>query len=160
MSPVLKIIMITILIAGAFMSLFPILPGIPIIFGVFVAYGFIDGFQHITPLFLILMLIVTIASYLIDNFAAWWGAKKYGASRVGAWGAIIGGLAGIFINPLLGIILGPFFGAIIAEIIFSHRSLRDAFRVGIGTLVGFAGGSLIRFIIALFMIIVFLSYIY
>lgn len=160
MNTVIQIVTVIILIIGVLMSFFPVLPGIPIIFGVFLVYGLIEGFRHITPLFLAAMFMVTVLSYVIDNVAEWWGAKKFGASRVGAYGAIVGGMLGVFINPLLGIIIGPFIGAVVAELIFSRRALQDALKVGVGTLVGFAGGSIVRFIIALFMVIVFLNRIF
>ncbi|HHW41001.1 MAG TPA: DUF456 domain-containing protein [Syntrophomonadaceae bacterium] len=160
MNTVIQIVTVIILIIGVLMSLFPVLPGIPIIFAVFLVYGLIEGFHHITPLFLAVMFMVTVLSYVIDNVAGWWGAKKFGASRVGVYGAILGGTLGVFINPVLGIIIGPFIGAVVAELIFSRRALQDALKVGIGTLVGFAGGSIVRSIVALFMVIVFLNRIF
>ncbi len=160
MNTVIQIVTVIILIIGVLMSLFPVLPGIPIIFAVFLVYGLVEGFHHITPLFLAAMFMVTVLSYVIDNVAGWWGAKKFGASRVGVYGAILGGgMLGVF-NPVLGIIIGPFIGAVVAELIFSRCALQDALKVGVGTLVGFAGGSIVRSIVALFMVIVFLNRIF
>ncbi|NPV28318.1 MAG: DUF456 domain-containing protein [Firmicutes bacterium] len=153
-------ITIIILGIGVIMSIFPFLPGIPLIFGTFLVYGFFEGFERINSIFLIAMLIITVLSFFIDNLAGWVGAKRYGASRAGVWGALLGGLLGVLINPLLGILLGPLTGAVIAEIIISQRPLRESLRVGIGTLVGFLGGSILRFIIALFMVITFLYVIF
>lgn len=101
------IIIIVIVGIGIIMSIFPLLPGIPLIFGTMLFYGIFEGFQKITPAFLIGMLLITIFSFFIDNLAGWLGAKRYGASKVGLWGAVVGGLLGVFINLPLGILLGP-----------------------------------------------------
>jgi uncharacterized protein YqgC (DUF456 family) len=156
MNNLLLVVTVTILGLGVIMSIFPFLPGIPLIFGTFLAYGFFEGFRQINAVFLLAMLMITILSFFIDNLAGWLGAKRYGASKAGVWGAILGGLAGIFIYPLFGILLGPLIGAVVGEIIISQRPLREAFRVGMGTLVGFLGGSVLRFILAFFMVTAFL----
>ncbi len=156
MNNLILIITLVVLGMGTIMSLFPFLPGIPLIFGAFLVYGFWEGFERVNLAFLIVTLVITIFSFFIDNLAGWLGAKRYGASRAGVWGAILGGLLGIFINPLLGIIFGPLIGAVTAEILIFRRSLGESFRVGIGTLAGFLGGSILRFMIALFMVIAFL----
>jgi uncharacterized protein YqgC (DUF456 family) len=157
---VINIITIIILGIGVLLSLLPFLPGIPIIFVTMLIYAFIDGFQQITPLFIAIMLIITIFSTFIDNIVSWIGAKKYGGSRAGLWGAFLGGFIGVFINPLLGILLGPFIGAIIAELIISHRQIIDAVKVGIGTIVGIFGGCILKLLISLFMVIAFVMQIY
>lgn len=73
-------------------------------------------------------------SLLVDFAAGWWGAKRFGASRKGALGALLGGIAGIFFGPV-GIIFGPFFGAIAFELI-DQRPAHEAARAGFGTLIG------------------------
>lgn len=160
MSEVIKIITIIILGIGALSSILPLIPAIPVIFGIMLIYGFIDQFQQINFLFLLAMLLITIFSFFIDNIVAWAGAKKYGGSKAGLWGALLGGIFGMFINPLFGILLGPFLGAIAAELIFSHRKISDAFRVGIGTIIGIFGGSILKLLLSLFMVIAFIIQIY
>lgn len=160
MSGVIKLITIIILGIGVLMSLIPFLPGIPIIFGTLVIYAFVEGFQQITPLFLLVMLLITIFSFFIDNIVAWIGAKKYGGSSAGLWGAFLGGILGVFINPLFGILIGPFLGAVTAELFFSHRRFYDAVMVGVGTIIGIFGGSIFKLILALFMVVAFITKIY
>jgi len=159
-SEAIKIITTFILGAEVLISVLPIIPGIPIIFVTMLIYAFIDGFQQISPLFLLIMLLITIFSFFIDNIVAWIGAKKYGGSSAGLWGAFFGGIIGIFINPLFGLLLGPFIGAIAAELIFSHRRIYDAVKVGIGTIVGIFGGCILKLLLSLFMVIAFITKVY
>lgn len=160
MSSIATIITLIILIILLFASLAPVIPAIPLIFAVMLIYGLADKFQHLTPLFLGGMLIITILSLFLDNIAASLGARRSGASKYGLWGALIGTFAGFVMNPVLGIILGPFAGAVLAELIFSRCGWGRALRVGLGTLLGFAYGSAIRFILALAMVIGFILKVY
>jgi uncharacterized protein YqgC (DUF456 family) len=160
MQTVINVAALVIMIIGMIMALFPVLPGTPVIFAAILIYGLIDSFQHFGFWFILLMLLLTAASYLVDNLASWWGAKKYGASKIGAWGAVIGGIAGVLINPIIGLILGPSIGAIAAELIFARRNFNDACRIGLGTFLGFLGGSLARFVIGLAMVVSFIYQIY
>lgn len=160
MSETIKIITIFILSAEVLISLLPIVPGIPIILITMLIYAFIDGFQQITPLFLLVMAIITIFSFFVDNIVAWIGAKKYGGSRAGLWGAFFGGIAGIIIHPLFGILAGPFAGAIAAELIFSRRQFYEAVKVGIGTIVGIFGGCILKLLLSIFMVIAFITKVY
>jgi uncharacterized protein YqgC (DUF456 family) len=159
-SNIIKIITIVILGAEVLISLLPVVPGIPIIYVTMLIYAIIDGFQQITPLFLVIMLFIAIFSFFIDNIVAWIGAKKYGGSRAGLWGAFFGGVIGVFINPLFGLLLGPFIGAIAAELIFSHRQFFDAVKVGIGTIVGIFGGCILKLLLSVFMVIAFITQVY
>lgn len=160
MSDAILIITIVFLIIGLIMTLIPFLPGIPLIFGTLLIFAIIDDFQRVTLLFLLSMLTITVASFFIDNLVGWIGAKKFGASKAGLWGAILGGVVGVFINPVFGILLGPFGGAAATELLISRRRLMDALRVGIGTIVGVLGGSIFKLVLALFMVVSFITKIY
>jgi hypothetical protein len=63
------------------------------------------------------------------------GAKKYGASKFGLWGSVIGMIIGIFFIPPWGIIVGAFIGALMGELA-SGKTGRSALRAGWGILVG------------------------
>lgn len=140
--------LILFLIIGVIGTLLPLLPGIPFMFIAILIYGFIDNWQVFTPWFVISIGIITAISMFIDYYSGVWGAKKYGASRKGTWGAIIGGILGIFIMGPLGLFLGPLIGVVIGELL-SGKSMEKALNSGVGTFVGVIGGSLIRVFIAL-----------
>lgn len=160
MNQVIQIATIVFLIIGVIGSLIPFFPGIPLIFVIFLIFAIIDGFQQVTLTFLIGMLVITIVSFFIDNLVGWIGARKFGASKPGLWGAILGGVLGVFINPVFGILLGPFGGAVVAELVVSRRKLIEALKVGGGTIIGFLGGSILKFFLAIFMVTAFITKIY
>jgi uncharacterized protein YqgC (DUF456 family) len=98
--------------------------------------------------------LLTLATYGIDILAGYLGAKYFGATKWGAFGAILGALVGLFFG-LLGLFLGPVIGVIIGEVIAGKRMI-DAGRAGWGSLIGNIGAMLAKLIFALTMIIIFL----
>ena len=78
-----------------------------------------------------LMVLVTILDYIVP--AA--GAKKYGASKLGMWGSIIGMLIGLFFFPPWGMIIGAIVGVLAVELITGKEG-KDALMAGWGVFVG------------------------
>ena len=97
------------------------LPGIWLIYGASLVAGIMDKFQNITPLILVVLFILCLASTFADNIAAALGAKKFGGTGWGMAGAVIGGIVGIFIGGVWGIFLGPLVGAVLFEMIFAKK---------------------------------------
>jgi uncharacterized protein YqgC (DUF456 family) len=76
----------------------------------------------------------------MDYLATIYGAKRFGATKKGMAGAIIGGLIGLFFN-LPGIILGPFIGASLFELL-GGRKWRESMFAGLGATLGLFAGAL------------------
>lgn len=136
-------------IVGLIGNFFPLMPAILVVFGGVVAATFLKGFEPGRDIpFLVLMGIITIFITLVDNFASAWGARKYGGSKWGMWGAVIGGVLGMFfpLGPLVGLIVGPLAGALIAELL-QRRPFEEALRSAWGTLVGLATGMAAKFVL-------------
>ncbi len=87
---------------------------------------------------------ITIAVTVLDYVIPVIGAKKFGASKAGIWGSVLGLVVGVFFGPL-GIIIGPFVGALIGELIVGKKSGK-AFKAAFGTFLGFVFGTLIKLI--------------
>jgi len=90
-------------------------------------YAACDGFETIGWSLLLTFAILTIVSLVLDYLGGVIGAKKYGATRWGLIGSIIGGIAGFFMGGIVGLIFGPFFGAVLFELIFG-KDLKGAFK--------------------------------
>ena len=137
---------IVFIIGGILGSVLPFLPGPPLSFTGLLLLHFTEDYQF-SRRFLIIWAVITAITYLIDYFIPIWGTKRFGGSRQGIWGSIIGLIAGIFFFPPFGIIIGPFAGAVLGELVAGKTS-SAAFRAGVGSFVGFLIGTLIQLIAA------------
>lgn len=87
----------------------------------------------------VLMAIITILDYWIPIL----GAKKFGSTREGIIGGTLGIFVGLFFLPPIGIIIGPLVGTIIGDLV-AGKDLSSAFNSGVGALLGFVVGTLIK----------------
>ena len=149
---IITIIAILIGIAGTFL---PMLPGIPFIFVAVATYGWYEGFQLITPRYLVIIAGVALLSIFIDYLATYWGAKHFDSSKKGMWGAVLGGVIGLFIIPPLGLLVGPWLGAITGELLHGNE-LSKAFRSGIGAVIGLFTGIIFKVVVGIGILISFL----
>jgi uncharacterized protein YqgC (DUF456 family) len=138
-------------LAGTFV---PALPGLPIIWVAGLIYAIATGFHAVGWLYLAVTGVVVLLVQVAEQLARAWGAKRFGASNWGTWGAVIGSLVGLFFMPF-GLFLGPFLGALVAELL-RGRSLAEATRAGWGGLVGVLGSVVINVLVGVGLIIGFL----
>ncbi len=146
---------LVVMIIGALGTLLPVLPGTSLIFLAALGYGFYEGFHKITPLVLGILFVLMLLSFAVDYFAGVIGAKTYGASKYGTWGSFLGGLLGVLLFSIPGLLIGPFIGAVTGEIIAGRRA-DEAVKVGLGTVIGLAGGAFFKIILAISMITVYI----
>lgn len=136
--------------AGLAGSVLPGLPGLPVIF--LAALGHKLLLPGIISWWLILWLgVIALAGVAVDFLAGWAGARMFGATKWGIYGAILGLLLGIpFSIP--GMILGPVVGAVVAEVVVAKRTWKQASKSGVGAGVGFALSTVIHLIMGLVMV--------
>ena len=79
-----------------------------------------------------LTIVVSILDYVVPAS----GAKKYGASKLGMWGSIIGMSLGLFFFPPWGILMGGIVGALVGELV-AGKEAGKAFRASWGIFVGY-----------------------
>jgi len=99
------------------------------------------------------LVLLTFATYALDFLSGYFGAKYFGATKWGMWGAIVGALIGIFFG-IIGLFVGPVIGAIVGEF-FAGKRMIDAGRAGWGSLMGNLGGMIAKLVIGLLMITIF-----
>ncbi|HAF03624.1 MAG TPA: DUF456 domain-containing protein [Spartobacteria bacterium] len=140
---------------GLIGTVLPIIPGTTIILAAAVIHRMMLGAEKSIgwPSIAVLVLL-TLATYALDFLGAYFGAKYFGASKWGVFGAIFGALAGLFFG-IIGLFVGPVIGAIGGEFIAGKRMI-DAGRAGWGSLLGNLGGMIGKLVIALVMITIFL----
>ena len=149
-------ITIVLMLVGLAGSVLPMLPGTPLILLGAIMYAWYTNFTVVTWGNIIVLLALMLLSQVLEYLASIMGAKKFGASRWGIAGAFCGGLVGLFLGGIVGIIVGPLLGALLFEL-FYGKTVKASLQIGLGTVVGFVGGAIGKFIIALTMIGVFLG---
>ncbi len=140
---------------GLIGTIAPVLPGTTIILAAAVIHRIMLGPEKsIGWRTIIVLLLLTLATYAIDILGGYFGAKYFGATKWGTFGAILGALVGLFFG-ILGLFVGPVIGAIAGEFIAGKRMI-DAGRAGWGSLLGNLGAMVGKLVIALAMITIFL----
>ncbi len=132
------------ILSGILGGVLPVLPGPPLSYVGLILLHLTERYQFSTK-FLVIWGIITVVVYLLDYFIPVWGTKKFGGSKRGVWGSIIGLLVGMFLFPPFGIIVGPFAGAVLGELSGGKQS-KEALRSGFGSFVGFLVGTLLKLI--------------
>lgn len=153
-------ILAIVLFAIAFLGLiYPIIPSALFIIGGFLLYGVIATFDGMNWLFWVIQSLFIALLFGADTLSNLLGVKKFGGSKAGMWGSTIGLLIGPFVIPVAGILLGPFLGAIISELIVSRSGIKQAFKTGIGSLIGFFTSVITKGILMIVMIVVFIIFV-
>jgi len=159
MSVVGMVIAVVFFTAGIIGTILPVLPGAPLIWLGMLIYGIFVKFNNLSWLFFAGQGLVVALVFLIDYLAGVWGAKRYGGSKAAVWGSVLGGLLGILLLGPFGLIFGPFAGAVVGEL-YRKSDLNKAFQVGIGTLIGFLGGTVLKLAVEVLMIVWFFTVVY
>ena len=129
-------LIILVMFIGMIGNLIPGIPGTSLIFTAGLIHQIYFGDNGGIGWFWILALVILMAaSFLIDYIATLLGAKTLGATWRGMLGALVGLILGIIMFPPFGLILGPFVGAIVFEWAFG-REVREASKAGVGAVAG------------------------
>ena len=97
----------------------------------------------------VLTLIVSVLDYVLPSYMT----KRFGGSKAGERGAMVGVLAGFIFGPV-GIIVGPFAGAVLGELIYNGSDRNRALRSGLGSFLSFFVGTGIKLAVSLWLTIV------
>lgn len=134
---------------GIIGSFIPVIPGPPLSWlGLLLLYNTEE--VPFDPWFIVVTGAIALLATLLDYYLPVVGTKKYGGSKRGVWGAIIGLFVAVFF-PILGpfgILIWPFLGAFLGEL-SQQKSQKNAFRAAWGSFLGFLAGTLIKFGISL-----------
>lgn len=145
-------------VAGLVGSVVPWMPGPPFILVGAVLWAFATDFVTLGWSRLAILAALTAVSVVLEFVTAAVGARRYGASRWGMGGAIVGAIVGVFFGPV-GLILGCVAGAVVAELLHGSE-LTASVRSGLGALLGLVAGLLADLVVSVTMIGLFLYWIW
>nr|WP_298929826.1 DUF456 domain-containing protein [uncultured Allomuricauda sp.] len=141
------------MLVGILGSFLPVLPGPPVSWlGLLLLYltKAVPDDWWMLGITLFFALLITVMDYVIPAM----GTKKFGGSKAGMWGTIIGLLIGLFLPIPGGFIIGAFLGAFIGELsnnIDQKRALKAAF----GSFLGFLTGTFLKILVTVFYAVLF-----
>ena len=159
MSPLLSVVLH--LIAGLTVAIgllgiaLPALPGVPLVFVGLLIAAWADGFAHVGAGMMTVIGLIAALSVVADLASTALGASRFGATRSGVAGAIIGSVIALLTGQIWLVLIAPLFGAILGEYL-SNRDPKKAVRAGVGALVGMILAGAAKYALAITMIALFL----
>jgi uncharacterized protein YqgC (DUF456 family) len=151
----LKVISIIIMAIGMVGMVYPVFPGTFVVFLGPLLYVIFDGFKTISVTVFIIMAVLTLLGMFIDNIAGLLGTKKFGASKKGVLGALIGGTAGLLLFNLPGFLIGQFLGVVVVEVLYGMR-FKKSLIAGVGVFIGYILGYLGKLILGGAILVLFI----
>ncbi|SDQ23077.1 DUF456 domain-containing protein [Flagellimonas zhangzhouensis] len=135
------------MLVGILGSFLPVLPGPPISWvGLLLLYltKAVPDNWWVLAITFVLAITITILDYVIPAM----GTKKFGGSKAGMWGTIVGLLVAIFVPVFgpLGIIIWPFIGALVGELL-NKANKKTAMKAAFGSFLGFLTGTFMKFVL-------------
>ena len=135
LSTVLAILGLILAVSGLIACIAPIIPGPPLAYVSLLILSIARDWEPFSITFLVVMGAFTVLVLILDYVIPAAGAKKYGASKFGVWGSVLGMLIGFFVFPPFGLFIGGFAGAMAGEL-YAGKGGDDAFRAGLGVFIG------------------------
>ena len=133
----------------------PVVPGTILLFSGLILAAWAEDFRFVGLGTIIVLVLLTLLTYIIDIVAAAFGARQFGASKRAAMGAALGAVIGMFFG-LPGILMGPFLGAITGELLV-HDDLLQAGKAGVGAWLGLLLGAAVKLALSFAMLGVFIA---
>lgn len=147
---VVLVVCLFLVVAGLVGSVIPGLPGTPLYLVAMLIARFC-GDVEMSNLELFVIFILVAVTFAVDFFLPMWTTKKFGGTKAGVYGSIVGLLAGLFLPiPIPGAsIICMFLGAIIGEYI-AGQSNDVAVKSGMGNLIGFIVATTVKFALGVY----------
>jgi len=144
------------MLIGILGSFLPALPGPPVSWvGLFLLYltKAIPNDWVVLGITLAIAIIVFALDYIIPAV----GTKKFGGTKAGMIGTLIGLLIALIfpIFGIFGIIIWPFVGALVGELINKADS-KTALKAAFGSFIGFLTGTFLKFVVTMVYLGIFL----
>lgn len=136
------------------------LPGLWVMVLAVLAYGWLTAFQTIGMVTIVVVLVLAFVGEIIEAWLGFRLARRYGASKRAAWGALFGGIVGAVVGvpvPIIGSVIGSFAGSFAGAVLFEYSksaAAGGAVRAGWGALLGRAAATAAKVAIGLVIAVV------
>ncbi|RQP08716.1 MAG: DUF456 domain-containing protein [Chryseobacterium sp.] len=148
------LISIVLLILGILGTLLPALPGLLLSLAGLLIYKFGTD-ADLSMAYIYIFAALTLASIVLEYLIPARTTRKYGGTRWGSIGSVVGTFIGLFFIPIpFGFLIGMFLGVLVGELLHDSKDLSKAWRATKGALVGFIIGTGFNLIVALAMLTV------
>jgi uncharacterized protein len=117
----------------------PVVPGVPVALVATILAGWLTGFDRIDVATIVWVAVLAALAQGFDLLGNLIGARRFGAGRAGIWGGVVGSLIGLVLLPPWGFLVGALLGATSFEVL-AGRPPREAWRAGVGALLGTLAG--------------------
>ena len=130
-------------LAGIVGCILPFIPGPPLSFMSLLALSWARQWEPFSVRFLIVMGLLTVLLTVLDYVIPAGGAKKFGASKAGILGSMLGMPLGLFFFPPWGILIGGIGGAFLGELLAGKEG-NTALRASWGVFIGYVAGTALK----------------
>lgn len=150
------IVSLILLVVGILGTFLPVLPGLLLSMCGLLIYKFGTS-SELGMVWIWLFGALTIASVVLDYIIPAKTTKKYGGTRYGSIGSIVGTLVGFFFIPIpFGFLIGMFGGVFLGELLHDSTDRKKAFNSMKGAFIGFLYGTGFNLMVGLAMFLVVL----
>lgn len=150
----IQVISIILLIVGLLGTFLPVLPGLLLSFCGLLLYKFATVSQ-LPMAYVWIFGALTIISMILNYVIPARQTKKYGGTRWGSIGSVVGTILGMLFIPIpLGFLIGMFAGVFIGELLHDKTDKKKAWNSTKGAFIGFLYGTGFNFIVGLAMLLV------
>ena len=153
----IQLISIVLLILGILGTFIPVLPGLLLSLCGLLIYKFGTD-APLDMVYIWIFVFLTAVSVVLNYVIPARTNRKYGGTRWGSIGSVVGTIAGMFFIPVpFGFLIGMFAGVFIGELLHDASDQKKAWNSTKGALVGFLYGAGFNFIVglAMFLVVVF-----
>lgn len=148
---------LVLLVLGLLGTFLPVLPGLLLSLCGLLIYKF--GTDAPLPMaYVWIFSALTVVSIILNYVIPARTTRKYGGTRWGSIGSVIGTFAGMFFIPIpFGFLIGMFLGVFAGELLHDARDKKKAWNSTKGALIGFLYGTGFNFIVglAMFLVVIF-----
>lgn len=150
----INIICLILLLLGIIGTFLPILPGLVLSLCGLLIYKFGTD-SDLSMIYIWVFGILTVISAVLNYVIPAKTNRKYGGTRWGSIGSVIGTIIGMFFPPI-GFLIGMFAGVFVGELLHDSKDMDKAWKSTKGALIGFIYGTGFSFVVgvAMFLVVV------